>query len=112
MKPWMKIALIFLVIGILFYLYRKFLYFPHAKVIQAQPGQIIWTNMNDVVQSTITATTSGGGRYSDKYEYQITPLPNKQFRFLVYKTGNPSDIQVDNIFSLTGPFPEPFYLTK
>ena len=107
MKLWVKILIGAVVLTLVVILYRKFLYFPHAQVINVVPGQsVTWTNKSDVIESTITAGSNTGGTYSGGYTYQVTSLPNKQFRFVVEKNGSPV---VDNIISMEHP---PMYLTK
>ncbi len=107
MKLWIKILIAAVVLTVIVILYRKFLYFPHAQVINIVPGQsLTWTNNADIVKSTITAGSNVGGTYSGGYKYQVTSLPNRQFRFVVEKNGS---AVVDNIISLDNP---PTYLTK
>ncbi len=102
---------ILLLIGLLFWLYRKYLYFPHAKVLPSMVDTVKWTNNSSVIEDTIRAGGPfTGGTYGAGYEYEVTRLPNRQFRFTVFKQGDPSNVRVDNIFSFDGALPE--YLTK
>ena len=109
-----KVLLIVIVLAlilVLMWAYKRYLYFPHAKVIDVRADQLSWTNGDLIEKSTvyITGSAATGGSYSNNFDYRIEKLPNKQFRFIVFKKGHPTDIRVDNIISFDHP---PFYLTK
>lgn len=110
MKNWILITVVIVVLLVLYWAYKKYIYFPHAKVVGTGLGQIYWTN-DGVSQNIIKPDCSGvvGGSYGGRHEYQVQCLPNKQFRFFVHKMGQPNAIVVDNIYSFTSP---PLYLTK
>ncbi len=107
MKLWLKILIAVSVIGLVIFLYLRYLYFPHARLKTSPPGVIIWTNGE--INKPIKVGVFDTGAYARGYEYEVTPLPNRQFRFIVYKPSQKSAPVVDNIVSFDNP---PAYLTK
>lgn len=122
-----KRIILYVIIGlvILFlivWLYKRFLYFPHARVTDAVKsasggwgsggGSITWTNDGVIQSATINedGCVGTGGTYAPGYDFNVECLPGGQFRFMVMpnrgKTRTPI---VDNIFSFENP---PKYLTK
>lgn len=111
MKNWILITVVIVVLLVLYWAYKKYIYFPHAQVMSWDQTGIVWTNGANVIQAKINPNCVGdvGGSYGSRHEYQVQCLPNKQFRFFVHKMGQPNAIVVDNIYSFTSP---PLYLTK
>lgn len=111
MKNPLVIVGLLVLLAVLYLLYKKYVYFPHAQVISVTPGGLVWTNGDNIISDTIRPDCAGSttGYYANRYEYQVQCLANKQFRFIVHKKGNPNDRVVDNIYSFTSP---PLYLTK
>lgn len=110
MKLWIKILLGVTIVGALVFVYWKFLYFPHAKILRSDASGIVWGN-NSAAQGKMFSPNQGkdSGDYGHGYFYEISSLPNRQFRFIVYKSGRPNDPVVDNIFSFDN---LPVFLTK
>ncbi len=97
---------ILLLIGLLYWLYKRYLYFPHARVVSSSPGWFEWDNGLISVSSTIESVGNKTGSYGLGYDYKIKKLPNNQIQFIVNKDGKKV---VDNIIDLYNP---PRYLTK
>ena len=110
MKLWIKILIGISIIGLVIFLYWKFLYFPHAKILRADSTGITWGNNSEAQGKQFgPGSPDQEGTYGRGYMYSLTNLPNRQFRLRVFKIGQDYSPVVDNIFSYDN---LPTYLTK
>lgn len=109
-----KKVIIGIVIGLIilflvWWLYKRFIYFPHAKVTSYTADRINFEVPGEL-SSSITKTDHGlGGSYYGRYAYSVDMLPNDQFAFRVFEIQDPSKEVVNQIHSFNSP---PRYLTK